>query len=250
MPNLRSPGKFAATAFTTSGLTSEFPCTANVAPEASAVQSPRLSAPFCPAPVHCADRPSIPMTPTWRRSRSASAATDRSSASFGDTPFDSRSRSSGPYSSRVPPCVATAPTPARTQGTALPTHGFRVVTATPVSLVARSTAMMEKVWNSSDAPHFAGSCATLGTADGPNSKSARAPMRRQFMPLRYPRAPRFRTCRSHSASGRESAGRYPTTRRCDRVRSGRCARRPRRGRPASSARARARRPDRPPRAGA
>jgi hypothetical protein len=41
------------------------------------------------------------------------------------------------------PCVATAPTPARTQGTAFPTH--RVVTMTLVSPGIASTATMENV---------------------------------------------------------------------------------------------------------
>ena len=46
---------------------------------------------------------------------------------------------------RVLACVATAPTPARTQGTPLPTHGLRVVTATPDSPVSGSIAAIEKV---------------------------------------------------------------------------------------------------------
>ena len=65
---------------------------------------------------------------------------------------------------------------------------------------------------------------------------------------RSPRA--IRTSHSHSASCRVSAERYPTTRRCDPARSGRCGPAPRRGRRDSCARARARTPDRPPRAGA
>ena len=40
---------------------------------------------------------------------------------------------------------------ARTQGTPLPTHGTRVVTATPVSPVRRSTAAIEKVALASEA---------------------------------------------------------------------------------------------------
>ena len=91
------------------------------------------------------------MTPTWRFSRPSSAATTWSSASCGDRPFASRSSRSLPYSTRVPPCVATAPTPARTHGTAFPTHGFLVVTTTPVSPVLGSTATMENVWKSMSA---------------------------------------------------------------------------------------------------
>jgi len=43
--------------------------------------------------------------------------------------------------------VATAPTPALTQGTRFPTQAFRVVTATPTSPVSASMATMEKVWS-------------------------------------------------------------------------------------------------------
>ncbi len=57
-----------------------------------------------------------------------------------------RSSSSGPYSTRVHACVATAPAPARTHGTPFPTHGTRVVTATPDSPVSGSMATMENVW--------------------------------------------------------------------------------------------------------
>ena len=63
--------------------------------------------------------------------------------------------------------VATAPTPARTQGTPFPTQGTRVVTATPDSPVAGSTAAIENVWNTSSAPQAAGSWAAAwapGTA--------------------------------------------------------------------------------------
>ncbi len=86
------------------------------------------------------------MTPTWRRAACESAATARLSASFASTPWASISSSSGPYSTRVHDWVATAPTPARTQGTPFPTQGTRVVTATPDSPVAGSIAAIEKVW--------------------------------------------------------------------------------------------------------
>jgi len=85
------------------------------------------------------------ITPTCRCAAPVSAASCRRSASAGAAPAASASRSCGPYSVRVAAWVATAPTPARTQGTPFPTHGTRVVTATPLSPVRGSTAAMEKV---------------------------------------------------------------------------------------------------------
>jgi hypothetical protein len=61
----------------------------------------------------------------------------------------------------VKACVANAPTPARTHGTALPTQATRVVTATPTSPVAESTAAMENVANRNVSPHPTGSWAEV-----------------------------------------------------------------------------------------
>ncbi len=60
-------------------------------------------------------------------------------------PFASKSRPCGPYSTCVDACVHTAPTPARTCGTARPTNGTRVVTAAPDCWVAGSIAHSENV---------------------------------------------------------------------------------------------------------
>ncbi len=61
--------KVSATASTTFGLTSELPCTANVAPLRMCTQSPFFSSPYWPLPVHCAERPLMSITPTCRLSR-------------------------------------------------------------------------------------------------------------------------------------------------------------------------------------
>ena len=66
-------------------------------------------------------------------------------ASFGSTPLAIRSSPRAPYSTIVEACVHTAPTPARTHGTARPTNGTRVVTAAPDWPVAGSIAHNEKV---------------------------------------------------------------------------------------------------------
>src|SRR5205823_338913 len=68
----------------------------------------------------------------------------------------SASSSSLPYSVRVLACVATAPTPTRTQGTPFPTHGTRVVTAAPTSPVRGSIAAIENVWKTSESRHSMG----------------------------------------------------------------------------------------------
>ena len=57
-------------------------------------------------------------------------------AADGSTPLAMRSSPRGPYSTIVDACVQTAPTPARTCGTARPTNGTRVVTAAPDCPVA------------------------------------------------------------------------------------------------------------------
>src|SRR4051794_20808068 len=85
------------------------------------------------------------MMPTWRDSRCSSLASICASASFGSTPFASRSSPRGPNSTIVDACVQTAPTPARACGTARPTNGTRVVTAAPDCPVTGSIAQIEKV---------------------------------------------------------------------------------------------------------
>src|SRR4051794_8787387 len=85
------------------------------------------------------------MMPTWRDSRCSSLASICASASFGSTPFASRSSPRGPNSTMVEACVQTAPTPARACGTARPTNGTRVVTAAPDCPVTGSIAQIEKV---------------------------------------------------------------------------------------------------------
>src|SRR5262245_28165568 len=85
------------------------------------------------------------MTPTCRDSRCWSSASSCASAACGSTPFASRSRPRGPYSTTVDAWVQTAPTPARTCGTARPTKGTRVVTLAPDWPVAGSIAHSEKV---------------------------------------------------------------------------------------------------------
>src|SRR5687768_5207629 len=60
-------------------------------------------------------------------------------------PLAIRSSPRGPYSTIVDACVQTAPTPARTCGTARPTNGTRVVTAAPDWPVTVSIAHSENV---------------------------------------------------------------------------------------------------------
>ena len=97
------------------------------------------------APVWAAVRPCMSISPSWRSSRPASSASSSASATAGDRPCSIRSSPWGPYSTIVHDWVATAPTPARAQGTARPTNGTRVVTATPLWPVAGSMAQIEKV---------------------------------------------------------------------------------------------------------
>src|SRR5262245_8254133 len=85
------------------------------------------------------------MTPTCRVSRAASSASNCWRIACGSTPFASKSSPRGPYSTTVEACVHTAPTPARTCGTARPTNGTRVVTAAPDWPVAGSIAHSENV---------------------------------------------------------------------------------------------------------
>src|SRR5688572_22897827 len=85
------------------------------------------------------------ITPTWRDSRCASLARSCCSTAPGSTPLASRSSPCGPYSTRVDACVQTAPTPARTCGTARPTNGTRVVTAAPDCPDSGSIAHSENV---------------------------------------------------------------------------------------------------------
>jgi hypothetical protein len=51
----------------------------------------------------------------------------------------------GPYAATPAACVATAPTPARAQGTTAPTQKYFDCTATPTSPVTVSTATIEYV---------------------------------------------------------------------------------------------------------
>src|SRR5574341_521199 len=111
----------------------------------------------------------MPMTPTCRRDAPLSAATARANAACCVRPCARRSSSSWPYSVRVLACVATAPTPARTHGTPFPTHATRVVTATPTSPVAGSTAAIENVENPSGSRQLTDSCAFAGTSGNANS---------------------------------------------------------------------------------
>src|SRR5438067_13595834 len=85
------------------------------------------------------------ITPTCRDSRCASSASSCARICCGSTPFAMRSRPRGPYSTIVDACVQTAPTPARTCGTALPTNGTRVVTLAPDWPLAGSIAQRENV---------------------------------------------------------------------------------------------------------
>src|SRR5881296_4089108 len=85
------------------------------------------------------------MTPTCLDSRDASSASNCASTACGSTPLASRSRPRGPYSTTVEAWVQTAPTPARTCGTARPTNGTRVVTLAPDCPVAGSIAQSENV---------------------------------------------------------------------------------------------------------
>src|SRR5688572_9660536 len=111
------------------------------------------------------------ITPTWRDSRCASLARSCCSTAPGSTPLASRSSPRGPYSTIVDAWVQTAPTPARTCGTARPTNGTRVVTAAPDWLVAGSIAHSENVEYCGSPAAFTGtpsdarSCARLGLAD-------------------------------------------------------------------------------------
>src|SRR5688572_31201725 len=66
-------------------------------------------------------------------------------AADGWTPLAINSSPRGPYSTIVDACVQTAPTPARTWGTARPTNGTRVVTPAPDCPVAGSIAHKENV---------------------------------------------------------------------------------------------------------
>src|SRR5207253_7007308 len=84
-------------------------------------------------------------TATWRSVGAGSAARAASSASTAESPDSNASRHRGPYAGSPNACVATAPTPARAQGTTVPTANIHVCTATPSAPVTGSRATIEYV---------------------------------------------------------------------------------------------------------
>src|SRR3990170_3477490 len=105
----------------------------------------------CPAhalhsfPVYDAASPRASTTPTCRFPRSSSLAVSARITCVGVIPRLSIASPRGPYEVFAYACVATAPTPALAQGTAVPTAGNFDSTATPRSPVFGSQAAMLNV---------------------------------------------------------------------------------------------------------
>src|SRR3990172_13132478 len=96
------------------------------------------------APVWLAVTPEAETTPTWRCAGIRSAAKTASIATCGDCPLARASRMRGPKPANPIAWVATAPTPARAQGTTAPTARDLDCTATPTSPLVGSAATMEQ----------------------------------------------------------------------------------------------------------
>ena len=100
-------------------------------------------------PVKDAAPPVASTIPSCRWARPSSAPVREATASLAVAPPLSRARPSAPYSGFAWAWVATAPTPARADGTTAPTAGNLEATATPQSPRSGSQATIENVMCSS-----------------------------------------------------------------------------------------------------
>ena len=90
------------------------------------------------SPVQLAVLPWASTMPTWRCERRVSVRSTMRIASGAEAPSSISSSPRSPYAVLPSDCVATAPTPARAQGTMPPTFGNLDCTATPRSPVTES----------------------------------------------------------------------------------------------------------------
>ncbi len=97
------------------------------------------------SPVKCAVVPWASTAVSCRKPAKASPAVTSRNACAAGRPALSRSRTRSPNPGSVTFWVATAPTPARTQGQRLPTQMLDVVMPTPSIPVREHRATMEKV---------------------------------------------------------------------------------------------------------